>query len=93
MFQDMTEQAKTHLNLNITDLQEPHGAPDRVSKTVKSFKFLNGMLVELLETVNRINPIFVPKMDIRSILTLVNENLHSILRFSVHLPSVLNFFL
>ena len=27
MFQDMTKQAKTHLNLNITDLQELHGEP------------------------------------------------------------------
>ena len=33
-FQNMTGQAKTHLNLNITDLQGLHGVP--ASKTVKS---------------------------------------------------------
>ena len=81
-------QAKTHLNFNITDLQGLHGVP--ASKTVKSIQILNGMLVELLETVNRINPNFVSKMDIRSVLTLVNENLHSILRLRVDTPSVLD---
>ena len=80
--------AKTHLNLNITDLQGPHGVP--TSKTVKSIKILNGMLVELLETVNIINPNFVSKMVIRSVLTPVNENLHSILRLRVDTPSVVN---
>ena len=39
-FQDMTGQAKTHLNLNITDLQGPHGVP--ASKTVVSIQILNG---------------------------------------------------
>lgn len=87
-FQDMTGQAKTHLNSNITDLQGPYGVP--ASKTVKSIKILNGMLVELLETVNRINPNFVFKMDIRSVLTLVSENLHRMLRLRVDTPLVLD---
>ena len=84
----MTGQAKTHLNSNITDLQGPYGVP--ASKTVKSIKILNGMLVELLETVNRIIPNFVFKMDIRSVLTLVSENLHSMLRLRVDTPLVLD---
>jgi hypothetical protein len=87
-FQNITGQAKTHLNLNITDLQGLHRVP--ASKRVKSIKIIIGMLVKLLETVIRINPNFVSKMDIRSVLTLVSENLHSILRLRVDTSSVLD---
>jgi len=69
-------------------LQGPHGVP--ASKTLKSIEILHGMLMEILDTLNTINLDFVSKLDVNSVLTLMNENLHSILRLRVEAPTVLD---
>ena len=84
----MSSQAKTLLNLSLSSLQGPHGVP--ASKTLKSVEILHDMLTEILDILNKVNPAFVPKLEVNSVLTLMNENLHSILRLRVETPSVLD---
>ncbi|CAC5398967.1 unnamed protein product [Mytilus coruscus] len=83
-FENCTSEAKTLLHLKINCLQGPHGVP--ASKT----HMLRTMLESLSEQISGIESKYLEKVDINSALTLVNEQLHSMLRLKTETPSVLD---
>ncbi|CAC5359436.1 unnamed protein product [Mytilus coruscus] len=84
----MRDGAKELLHLKANALQGPHGVP--ASKTIYSVCMLREMLLLLADAINRFNHNYIESLNVNSLLTLVNEQLHSMLRLRVETPSVLD---
>ena len=57
---------------------------------MKSVKILREMLMSLSEQIASVNPNYLKKVNTTAFLTLVNEELHSMLRLRTETPSVLD---
>ena len=82
----MKADAKALLGLTINTLQGPHGIP--ATKTIQSVSMLIGLLDHYHHLIASME--VDPELDLKSLLTLVNEHVHSTLRLRVETPTVLD---
>ena len=84
---EMNLQAKSLLKLNTNCLQGPHGV--LATKTIVSVTILIQLLHHLQDIV-KCHTTLKNKVNLKSQLTLVNENLHNILQLKTETPTVLD---
>ena len=73
-------------NLTINSLQGPHGTP--ATKTMLSVSMLHGLLKHIEITIKKLSKEY--PINTKSLLTLGNEHLHSVLRLKTDTPTVLD---
>ena len=84
----MCAKAKELQNLKINSLQGPHGTP--TTKTIQSVSMLDQLLHHVENIVRKLAPKEEYSINLKSLLTLGNEHLHSVLRLKTETPTVLD---
>ncbi|MES9905412.1 MAG: hypothetical protein ABW168_22390 [Sedimenticola sp.] len=86
-FKSLTVSVSSLLNLRSVS-QGPQGVP--ASKTVVSLEMLIKLLSEFRDIIKTHNPAYLDNFHTGSVPTLVNENLHNLLRLETETPTVLD---